>query len=275
MNKSYNLYISEIKDNILSPEEELRLIKVYQEKQTGWEEAQDRIIKSNLMFVVKVAFEFTNDPNKISDLISEGNIALLNALNRFKSDKGAKLISYANYEIRGKMARLFINETRLSYLNIPERTRIKLGKISKFIDEFKMIHQKPPSIQRIANEFNLKDYTVAIYLETLGFINVCLDDTLKNNADQFVASIIEDETSPSPDDELNFKQTSSIIKKIIDSLPEREKYIMNKRFGFDGDDPQDLASIGRDLNLTRERIRQIESSTMKIIRKEIEKLKIS
>ena len=138
MNKSYNLYISEIKDNILSPEEELRLIKVYQEKQTGWEEAQDRIIKSNLMFVVKVAFEFTNDPNKISDLISEGNIALLNALNRFKSDKGAKLISYANYEIRGKMARLFINETRLSYLNIPERTRIKLGKISKFIDEFKI-----------------------------------------------------------------------------------------------------------------------------------------
>lgn len=274
MNRNYELYISEIKDKILSQEEELRLIKVYQERQAGWEEAMDSVIKSNLMYVVKVAFEFSKDPNKVSDLISEGNIALLDSLNKFNPEKGVKLISYATYEIRGRMTRASVGDTRLSYLEIPERTRVVINKISKFIEEYKDKHDYAPSSNEIAKHFDIKEHSATTFVETLGFKNFSLDQAIGEEADQELSSVIEDEQTDRPDQALDFKQKSSIIKKIIDSLPARDKYIVNKRFGFDGDEPQDLASIGRDLNLTRERIRQIEFSAIKKIRGEIEKLNL-
>ena len=274
MNRNYELYISEIKDKILSQEEELRLIKVYQERQAGWEEAMDSVIKSNLMYVVKVAFEFSKDPNKVSDLISEGNIALLDSLNKFNPEKGVKLISYATYEIRGRMTRASVGDTRLSYLEIPERTRVVINKISKFIEEYKDKHDYAPSSNEIAKHFDIKEHSATTFVETLGFKNFSLDQAIGEEADQELSSVIEDEQTDRPDQALDFKQKSSIIKKIIDSWPARDKYIVNKRFGFDGDEPQDLASIGRDLNLTRERIRQIEFSAIKKIRGEIEKLNL-
>ena len=274
MNKSYELYISEIKNKILDPEEELRLIKVYQERKDGWEDAQDKVAKSNLLYVVKVAFEFTTDDSRISDLISEGNIALLDALNRFKIDKGVKFISYASYEIRGRMTRVFINESRLGYLNIPERTRIKINKIYKFIEEYKLLHGTSPTVNCISKKFDIKDYTVSLYLETLALKNFSLNDCAFDDFNQTVESVIQDDHVKKPDEELDLKQESSVIKKIIESLPARDQYIINKRFGFDGDEPQDLASIGRCLNKTRERIRQIEASALKIIKKQVENLKL-
>lgn len=274
MNKIYDLYISEIKNNILAPEEESRLIKVYQERQAGWQEAKDKVIKSNLMFVVKVAFEFTSNSNQILDLIAEGNIALLDSLDKFKPEKGVKLITYANFEIRGKMARAFINESRVSYLNIPERTRVKINKISNFIERFKSNNNCDPSVDLIAKEFDLKNHTVVLYLEILGFKNVFLDSFPSNNCDQTFGSFIEDEQAESPAKTLNDKQNSVVIKQIIDSLPARQKFIINKRFGFNGEEPQDLASIGREMDLTRERIRQIEALAIETIRNEMKKLKV-
>jgi len=275
MSKIFDLYISEIKDKILDPEEETRLIKVYQERQKGWEEAQDKVAKSNLMYVVKLAYEFTTDQNRLSDLISEGNVALLDALNKFKIDKGVKFISYANYEIRGRMARVFINESRLGYLNIPERTRIKINKIHKFIEDYKLKHGDKPSINQICKEFDIKNYTAVLYTETLDLKNFSLNDSAFSSVDQRKESVIEDEKIQSPDQELDFKQKSSVIKKIIESLPKRDQYVINKRFGFDGDEPQDLASIGRELNLTRERIRQIEAAALKAIKKEMDNFKMA
>ena len=275
MSKIFDLYISEIKDKILDPEEETRLIKVYQERQKGWEEAQDKVAKSNLMYVVKLAYEFTTDQNRLSDLISEGNVALLDALNKFKIDKGVKFISYANYEIRGRMARVFINESRLGYLNIPERTRIKINKIHKFIEDYKLKHGDKPSINQICKEFEIKNYTAVLYTETLDLKNFSLNDSAFSSVDQRKESVIEDEKIQSPDQELDFKQKSSVIKKIIESLPKRDQYVINKRFGFDGDEPQDLASIGRELNLTRERIRQIEAAALKAIKKEMDNFKMA
>jgi len=275
MSKIFDLYISEIKDKILDPEEETRLIKVYQERQKGWEEAQDKVAKSNLMYVVKLAYEFTTDQNRLSDLISEGNVALLDALNKFKIDKGVKFISYANYEIRGRMARVFINESRLGYLNIPKRTRIKINKIHKFIEDYKLKHGDKPSINQICKEFDIKNYTAVLYTETLDLKNFSLNDSAFSSVDQRKESVIEDEKIQSPDQELDFKQKSSVIKKIIESLPKRDQYVINKRFGFDGDEPQDLASIGRELNLTRERIRQIEAAALKAIKKEMDNFKMA
>ena len=275
MSKIFDLYISEIKDKILDPEEETRLIKIYQERQQGWEEAQDKVAKSNLMYVVKLAYEFTTDQNRLSDLISEGNVALLDALNKFKIDKGVKFISYANYEIRGRMARVFINESRLGYLNIPERTRIKINKIHKFIEDYKLKHGDKPSINQICKEFDIKNYTAVLYTETLDLKNFSLNDSAFSSVDQRKESVIEDEKIQSPDQELDFKQKSSVIKKIIESLPKRDQYVINKRFGFDGDEPQDLASIGRELNLTRERIRQIEAAALKAIKKEMDNFKMA
>ena len=108
MNKSYELYISEITNNILSPTEELRLAQIYKDRGPEWEDARDAVIKSNLLYVVKVAFEYSQDPVRVVDLISEGNIGLLDSLSRFDPSLGIKLMTFANKEIRGRMIKFIL-----------------------------------------------------------------------------------------------------------------------------------------------------------------------
>lgn len=274
MSRSYELYISEIKDKILSPEEEIRLIKVYQSKSHGWQEAQDSVIKSNLMYVVKVAFEYSKDQSKVNDLISEGNIALLESLERFNPDKGVKFITYANYEIRGRMGKAFINDSRLSYLVIPNKARSTINKIAKHLEDVKINLGEPPSTKDIAGIFEVKEITASAYLEVLNFKNFSLDDSFDSTSNESFASVIKDDINQSPDEDLNFKQQSSILKSIIINLPLKQQFVITKRFGFDGDEPQNLEAIGNQMRLTRERIRQLEASALKMIRKELEKFKI-
>lgn len=273
MSRSYELYISEIKDKILSPEEEVRLIKVYQSKSHGWQEAQDSVIKSNLMYVVKVAFEYSKDQNRINDLISEGNCALLESLERFNPDKGVKFITYANYEIRGRMGKIFINDSRLSYLEIPNKARSTINKIAKHLDDVKINLGETPSVKEIADKFEVKEITASTYLEALNFKNFSLDDSFDCSTSDSFASLIKDDSNQGPDEDLNFKQQSSILKSIISNLPIKQQFVITKRFGFDGDAPQNLEAIGDQMRLTRERIRQLEASALKLIRKELERLK--
>ena len=273
MSKSYELYISEIKDKILSPEEETRLIKLYQSRSQGWQEAQDAIIKSNLMYVVKVAFEYSRDQSKVNDLISEGNCALLESLERFNPDKGVKFITYANYEIRGRMGKIFINDSRLSYLEMPNKARSTINKIAKYLEDSKTNLGEIPNSREVAAKFEIKESTAIAYLEALNFKNFSLDDGFDNSSSESFGSLIKDDANQPPDQDLNFKQESSILKSIIENLPLKLQFVINKRFGFDGDAPQNLEAIGDQMQLTRERIRQLEASALKMIRKELEKIK--
>ena len=274
MTFSYEIYISEIKNQILPPEEEARLIKVYLNREQNWEEAQDLVIKSNLMYVVKTAFSFTNDPCKISDLISEGNVALLYSLDKFNPDLGVKLITYANLEIKGRMIKYLINCNHFSAFKLSRPTRNLSLKIKSFYDEYIFKHGVAPSKDIIKRRFDVDDYNAGLYLEMASIKTVSINqDFLTEDGDKQKRDI-EDDQIITPDQETNIKDLSRIVLKIISDLPLRERTVITRRFGLNGEEESDLLQIGLQFGLTKERIRQIESSVLKTIRKEMEKLKL-
>jgi DNA-directed RNA polymerase sigma subunit (sigma70/sigma32) len=116
--KSLQQYISEIANSILPAEEERRLILIYLNQEPDWQEAQNLVIKSNMMFVVKTAYEFSNDSQRILELISEGNLSLLESLNKFDPSKGFKFLTYASFNIRGRMLKYMLRSCNFSALKL-------------------------------------------------------------------------------------------------------------------------------------------------------------
>lgn len=272
MNRSYEIYISEIRNQIISSEEELRLAQIYKDRSAGWEEAKDQIVKSNLLYVVKVAFEFSNDSFKVPDLISEGNIGLLDSLERFDPSLGIKLITFANKEIRGKMMKYLLKNNYFAPFKMSFKTRNEAKKVKAFCEEYKTTHGEKPSASIIQNEFHVSKYDAEIYLEMTENVIFSMDASTQDG-DNELSTLIEDETVICPDSALDQKQVSEIVLKIISRLPLRERTVMNKRFGLNGETPTDLQTIGLQFDLTKERIRQIEVSAIKKIQSEMERLK--
>lgn len=272
MNRSYEIYISEIRDQIVTPEEELRLAQIYKDRSSGWEEAKEQIVKSNLMYIVKVAFEYSNDPIKVPELISEGNLGLLDSLDRFDPVLGLKLITFANKEIRGKMMKYLLKNNYFAQFKMSFKTRNIAKKVKVFSEEYLSIHGNKPSPDVVKNKFEISKYDAEIYLEMADNVIFSMD-ALTLSGDKEISTLIEDENSIIPSEALDQKQVSEIVLKIISRLPLRERTVMNKRFGLNGETPTDLQTIGLQFDLTKERIRQIEVSAIKKIQSEMERLK--
>ena len=273
MNKSYELYISEIKNNILSSQEELRLAQIYKDKGPEWEDARDAVIKSNLLYVVKVAFEYSQDPARVADLISEGNIGLLDSLSRFDPSFGIKLITFANKEIRGRMIKCILKNNYFSAFKLSYKTRNEAYKVKAFFEEYLSANGRKPPVETIKRKFQISTSDAEMYLCMADSKTISIDYNLEFEGSTDRVQI-EDESIIKPDDILNQKQVSEIILKIVARLPLRERTVVNKRFGLNGEDPTDLQTIGLQFDLTKERIRQIEVSAIKKIKSEMERLKV-
>lgn len=270
-NAHYEAYIKTIKDKILDPEEESRLLKIYISKEEGWQEAHDLIVKSSLMFVVKVAFEFSSDPHKVCELISEGNIALLNCLERFDPSRGIKLISYASKEIRGRMIKYITKSNVFSSFHISERDRENYKKTKNFIDKFLAETGRKPTSEEIQSKLGFSKFYADLYFEMSESHFTAIGSFVSMEDEQKVVEL-QDLDAPDPSDETSRIDIIKVIRAIIDELPERQRIILNKRFGLNGEQETNLDVIGEQFELTKERIRQIESDALKKIRKEIEKL---
>jgi RNA polymerase sigma factor (sigma-70 family) len=272
MNKSYELYISEIKNNILSSQEELRLAQIYKDKGPEWEDARDAVIKSNLLYVVKVAFEYSQDPIKVGDLISEGNLGLLDSLTRFDPSFGIKLITFANKEIRGRMIKCILKNNYFSAFKLSYKTRNEAYKVKAFFEEYLSANGRKPPVETIKRKFQINTSDAEMYLCMADSKTISIDYNLEFEGSTDRVQI-EDESITTPDDILNQKQVSEIILKIVARLPLRERTVVNRRFGLNGEEPTDLQTIGLQFDLTKERIRQIEVSAIKKIKSEMERLK--
>ena len=272
MNKSYELYISEIKNSIVSPEEELRLAQIYKDRSSGWEEARDVVIKSNLLYVVKVAFEYSQDPIKVGDLISEGNMGLLDSLNRFDPSLGIKLITFANKEIRGRMIKFILKNNYFSAFKLSFKTRNEAHKVKAFFEDCLSTTGEKPSVEEVKKKFQINTYDAEMYLSMADSKTVSIDYSFETEG-SILAIQIEDESVIAPDNILDQKQVSEIVLKIVGRLPLRERTVINRRFGLNGEEPTDLQTIGLQFDLTKERIRQIEVSAIKKIQSEMERLK--
>lgn len=255
------LYLSDIrKYKILTKEEELELLK---QSQSGDNEAKQTLIVSNLRLVVNVAKKYLNKGLSFIDLISEGNIGLIYAIDKFDYTKGYRFSTYAVWWIKQAITKSIINKGR--EIRIPSYKHDMINKINRYIMNYVTSNDNYPTISEISlstgiNEKNIEQ--VMIEFQDLISLNSTIGDSI----------FLEDALSEENEDSLENEILDQIVKEdILDTLSvlkEREKDILILRFGLDGNEPKTLEEVGKIFNITRERVRQIEKKALEKLKKE-------
>jgi RNA polymerase primary sigma factor len=253
---SVSLYLKEIdKISLLTREEEIELSK---RCAAGDLEAKEKLIISNLRFVVSIAKKYQGYSIPLSDLISEGNLGLITAVDKFDYKRGFHFISYAIWWIKQSIMKAISDKSRL--VRLPMNRTNELMHIWKFIEEYTKNNGKKPSEEIIAKNMNMNRKDVKKILE-MSLSHASLDDIYfeeENNGEENLCDSFFAEKICHPEDYVIKNTLQEGIDKILNKLPEREKRIIEYRFGLNGQEPHSISSVGEKLHLTKERIRQIE-----------------
>ncbi|TFG65184.1 MAG: RNA polymerase sigma factor RpoD/SigA [Spirochaetales bacterium] len=254
-----SLYLKEInKIPLLTREEENRYAR---EAATGDSNAKNMLIKSNLRFVVNVAKKYQNQGLPLSDLISEGNIGIMNAIDRYDVDKGYHFISYAVWWIRQAILKAICEKSRM--IRLPLNRANELVQIEKARKE--LLNQKgdEPDMKEIA-DIVMMDKDHVNDLLSISRELVSLDTPVYSEKDSSsLGEFIEDKGYKMPLDEIVERSLQDDINQVLTSLSKKEADIIEYRFGLNGKKSMSLKEIGDQYNLTKERIRQIEKKALK------------
>lgn len=259
-------YISEInRFPILTPEEEFRYAVEWQKNQTM--EAAEKLVVSNLRFVVKIAHEYRNYGVKLADLIQEGNIGLMHAVKKFDPYKGYRLISYAVWWIRAYMQNYIIKTWSLVKIGTTQAQRKLFFKLNKTRKDIQALSLKNPEFREIAEslgvrEEEVEEMDVRMTNRDLSLDMAISDDSGTSHLDFLTYAGEDQETA------LIRKEEAELVQKNISGalavLNEKEMYIIKNRVM--ADDPETLQEIGDRYKITRERARQIEKQALKKLR---------
>jgi len=260
--KAYMQEIGQIP--LVSREEEVDLAA---QIAAGNAEARQKLIQSNLRLVVKIAHDFKGLGLPLVDLISEGNIGLMKAVEKFNPLKGAKFSSYAAWWIKQSMRRALSNQSRT--IRIPVQSAGKINKIKATRIKLTEDLGREPTDTEIANHLDFSERTVtALRLAELRTFS--LQDPIQQGEDSVFQDIIPDAGASTPDEMLCDLEMLRRLKGLIDKLDDREKLILILRFGLDGARPKTLEEVSRIIGRTRERVRQIQNQALKKLRKLID-----
>ena len=221
----------------------------------GSEEARAKLIKSNLRLVVKIAHDFKGLGLPLLDLISEGNIGLMRAVEKFDPRKGAKLSSYAAWWIKQSMRRALANQSRT--IRVPVQSACKINKIKAARGRLQEELGRDPTDAEIAIYLDFSERTVA-GLRIADFSSLSLNDAIQEGEQGKFEDIIPDQTSTTPDSVISNNETVQRLMVLIEGLDPRERQILKLRFGLDGEPPKTLDEVSETIGRTRERIRQIQ-----------------
>jgi RNA polymerase primary sigma factor len=263
---SLQTYLREIgKTALLTIAEELQLAARIRK---GDQAARQHMIQANLRLVVKIAMDYRDFGLPLLDLISEGNIGLTKAVDRYDPSKGGKLSTYAAWWIKQSMQRALANQTKTIRLPVHVVSTIsKLRKTSRALTEEL---GREPTDEELALELNLPVRKVS-HLRSVSVHPASLDAPLGDAADSSsLGEIVSDENAISPLDQLSEKNLSSDLNEVVNSLDAREAEIIRLRFGLAGKNELTLAEVGKKFNVTRERIRQLEQLALKHMRRRLE-----
>lgn len=255
-NTSLSLYLKEIeKIPLLDRDEEYKLAVMAKK---GDSYARNRLVESNLRFVVSIAKQYQNRGLPLSDLISEGNIGLLTAMDKFEPEKGYHFISYAVWWIRQSILKAIGEKSRM--IRLPMNRTADLVQILQAKTNLEENGYNDASIEDIAADCGMTKDQVLEVMQMSREVS-SLDAPVGAEEDSSFGDFIESDLQK-PDEVVMDEALKESVKRILDTLPERERGIIALRFGLEGKKPMSLKEVGELYNLTKERIRQIEKKVL-------------
>ena len=255
------VYLKDIgKVPLLSMEEELELAKRMKE---GDEEAKKRLSEANLRLVVSIAKRYVGRGMLFLDLIQEGNMGLMKAVEKFDCTKGFRFSTYATWWIRQAVTRAIADQART--IRIPVHM---VETINKLIRANRMLVQKlgrEPTVSELSEELQMSEDKVR-EIQRIAMDPVSLETPIGEEEDSHLGDFIEDDKAAAPQDVATFTILKEQLMAILDTLTPREEMVLRLRYGLDDGHPRTLEEVGKEFHVTRERIRQIEAKALRKLR---------
>ena len=261
------LYLREIGlVKLLTPQEEIELAARIKK---GDKKAREHMIKANLRLVVKIARDYEGIGLPLLDLISEGNIGLMKAVERFDPAKGGKLSTYGSWWIKQSIKRALANQSKT--IRLPVHLVDKISKMRRTAMKLQEEFGREPTDEELAAELGTTAARVA-QMRIASIRPASLDAPVGDDDSNSFSEIVEDERAVNPYEELEDKTVTGMLQDMVKHLDAREATILRYRFGLDGGNEKTLEEVGEKFGVTRERIRQIQNLALRKLRKMIERL---
>lgn len=261
------LYLREIGQvPLLTPAEEIELAAKIKK---GDKKAREQMIKANLRLVVKIAHDYEGLGLPLLDLINEGNIGLMKAVERFDPAKGGKLSTYGSWWIKQSIKRALANQSKT--IRLPVHLVDKISKMRRTALKLQEELGREPTDEELGDELSISASRVA-QLRTAAIRPASLDAPIGDDDSNNFAEVVQDENADTPYEQLEDKTVTRMLHEMIKTLDPREATILRYRFGLDGGSEKTLEEVGQKFGVTRERVRQIQNIALNKLRRMIEKL---
>ena len=255
------MYLKEIgKVPLLTAEEEIEIAK---RLETGDEEAKKKLSEANLRLVVSIAKRYVGRGMLFLDLIQEGNLGLIKAVEKFDYTKGFKFSTYATWWIRQAITRAIADQART--IRIPVHMVETINKLIRVSRQLLQQYGREPTPEEIAKEMGISESKVREIIK-IAQEPVSLETPIGEEEDSHLGDFIPDDDAPAPAEAASFALMKEQLLDVLDTLTPREEKVLRLRFGLDDGRQRTLEEVGKEFNVTRERIRQIEAKALRKLR---------
>jgi len=254
---------------LLTPQEEIDLAARI--KEGDWI-AREQLIKANLRLVVKIARDYAGVGLPLLDLISEGNVGLMKAVERFDPAKGGRLSTYGSWWIKQAITRALTNQSKT--IRLPTHLVDKLSKMRRTALRLQEELGREPADEELGEELGVTASRVA-QMRTAATRPASLDAPIGDEDSNNLADVVQDESAHTPYEQLEEKTVTRMVQEMVKKLNMREAAILRARFGLGGGPEQTLDEVARKFGVTRERVRQLQNIALKRLRKMMEKAEAS